>query len=165
MKQLVNAGLAAGLFLMAGTVLAAESLSVKDAWIREAPANANALGAFGAIENHTANARVLVAAQSAAAQKVQLHKSLMENGIHKMVPVDAIEVPANGEVKLQPGGLHIMLINPVKPVKAGDKVEITLEFKDGTKMPVKFEVRRADGMNMDMSGHNMGAMDHGSMHH
>jgi hypothetical protein len=162
MKRLTSGVLAVGFLMAAAAVSAAESLQVRDAWIREAPANAKALGAFATIHNPSATSRTLVAARSAAAEKLELHKTIMEGELAKMVAQDAVEVPANGEVKLQPGGLHIMLIGPKHALKAGDKVEITLEFNDGVTMPVNFEVRRADGMMMkNMSS---GGMDH-SMHH
>lgn len=51
-----------------------------------------------------------------------------------MREVDSIELPAGKMVELKPGGYHIMLIDLVKPLKVGDKIEITLEFeKAGTK--------------------------------
>jgi hypothetical protein len=153
----MTSGFFAAVMLMAATAAsAAGSLQVRDAWIREAPANAKALGAFATIHNSSATARTLVAVRSAAAEKLELHKTVMEGELARMVPQDAIEVPANSETKLQPGGLHIMLIGPKQALKAGDKVEIVLQFKDGVTMPVTFEVRRADGM-MNMN--------HGAMHH
>ena len=136
-------------------IAAAADLSVRDSWIREAPPNASALGAFMVVRNGADKPRVIVGARSAAADKLELHHTAMRDGMAAMVRQDAIEVPAKGEVNFAPGGLHIMLIGPKQALKAGDKVEITLEFKDGLTMPVTFAVRRDDGM----------AMDHGAMHH
>lgn len=51
-----------------------------------------------------------------------------------MRPVDSIELPAGETVKLEPGGYHIMLLDLVKPLAKGDKVQVTLTFdKAGTK--------------------------------
>ncbi len=143
-----------GMFLWAG-VASAAGFMVTDAWVREAPPNAMALGAFATLHNGSDKARTLVAARSAVANKVELHKTIMEGDLAKMVQQERVEIAAGGEVKLQPGGLHIMLIGPKQALKAGDKVEVVLEFADGVTLPVSFEVRKGQGM----------AMNHGHMSH
>ena len=55
----------------------------------------------------------------------------------EMVQVDSIEVPANGETKLMPGGLHVMLMDINAPIKEGDKIEATLGFDNGEKITIK----------------------------
>jgi copper(I)-binding protein len=146
--------LLASMFLWAG-IASAAGFVVKDAWVREAPPNAMALGAFATLHNGSDKARTLVAAHSAVANKVELHKTIMEGDLAKMVQQERVEIAAGGEVKLQPGGLHIMLIGPKQALKAGDKVEVVLEFADGVTLPVSFEVRKGQGM----------AMHHGHMSH
>lgn len=50
-----------------------------------------------------------------------------------MKQVDSIPIPAGKTVKLEPGGYHIMLMELVKPITAGEKVPVTLTFaKAGT---------------------------------
>ncbi|MFA5531920.1 MAG: copper chaperone PCu(A)C [Thiohalomonadaceae bacterium] len=143
-----------GAALFASAASAAEFM-VKDPWIRESPPNALALGAFATLHNGTDQARTVVAARSAVASKVELHQTVMEDSLAKMVPQEKIEIAPGGEVKLQPGGLHIMLIGPKIALRAGDRVEVVLEFEDGATLPVNFEVRKGQGM----------AMDHGHMSH
>ncbi len=46
-----------------------------------------------------------------------------------MSPVEAIDVPANGQVELKPGGYHIMLIGLKQDMKVGDKIKLTLTFE------------------------------------
>ena len=46
-------------------------------------------------------------------------------------PTPALELEAGKPVKLEPGGLHLMLINLKKPLKEGDKVQFVLNFKQG----------------------------------
>jgi copper(I)-binding protein len=165
MKRVFAVGFLFCLNLLSATAIAAESLRVQDPWIREAPPNAMALGAFMTVTNSSDKARVMVKVSSAVAEKVELHRTVMEDGVAKMIAQAAIEVPAKGEVKLAPGGLHIMLINPKQALKAGDKVEITLEFKDGARIPVTFEVRRGDmPMKMDMNMEGGHSMDSGHHH-
>jgi len=58
-----------------------------------------------------------------------------------MHPVDSIEVPANGQVDLKPGGLHIMLIGLTGDLVAGEKIPLTLEFENAGKIQVEAEIR------------------------
>lgn len=45
---------------------------------------------------------------------------------------DGLELPANTTVELAPGGYHIMLIDLVEPLDAGDSFEVDLSFEGGT---------------------------------
>jgi len=131
---------------------------VGDPWIREAPPTAPALGGFMVLRNHTGKPVVLVGAACDEVGEVQLHRTVAEGGMMKMVEQKSVTIPANGELAFKPGDYHIMLMQPKKPFKAGDKVEVTLKFEDGSTMPVNFEVRAmAGGMPM---GHDMGGMRH-----
>ena len=132
---------------------------VENPWVREAPPTAAALGGFMVLQNHTDKPLMLVGASSPSAEEVMLHRSIMEGGMMKMVHQHMIEIPANGQVEFKPGDYHLMLMKPKKAFKAGDKIEITLKFKDGSTLPATFEVRAgAGGMN---HGSGMGGMKHG----
>jgi hypothetical protein len=126
-------------------------VGVKDAWINEAPPGAAAMAGYMTLHNPSTQARALVGARSAGFAMVMMHRTEMEGGMAKMVHQEEVDIPAGGEVSFAPGGYHLMLMRPRQAYKAGDKVEITLLFKNGTEMPVQFEVRR--GAPMDMGGH------------
>jgi hypothetical protein len=73
---------------------------------------------------------------------VELHETSTDaSGMTGMHPVARIEVPAGGEVKLQPGGFHLMLMSLTKPLAVGDKVEIDLVFEHAGRIVVQAEVR------------------------
>jgi copper(I)-binding protein len=68
------------------------------------------------------------------AASVELHKTVMENGVMKMQPQESVEVPAHNKVEFKPGSLHIMLVNLKQDLKPGDRLELTLQFdKAGAK--------------------------------
>jgi len=150
LKVLVLA--AAGLYSALTAAGGMTGVMVANPWVREAPPTAAALGGFMVLMNHTNKPAVLMGATSPAAEEVQLHRSVMEGGMMKMLHQHMIEIPANGQVEFKPGDYHLMLMKPKQVLKAGDKIEITLQFKDGTSLPATFEVR--SGMGMDM-GHGM----------
>ena len=61
--------------------------------------------------------------------KVEMHTMSMDGDVMRMRMVDSIDVPANGEVKLQPGGMHLMLTQLSAPLKSGQTVPLTLHFE------------------------------------
>lgn len=91
------------------------------------------------VNNGTADA--IVKAESDVAQTVELHNVVMENNVMQMRPVEAIEVPANGQVELKPGGLHVMLIGLNRDLKEGDEVTIKLTTRSGQTIEIKAPVR------------------------
>ena len=62
------------------------------------------------------------------------------SGVMTMKRVDAIPVPAGGEVTLKPGSYHVMLIGLKKPLKTGDAVELHLRFERAGKLDVSAPV-------------------------
>ncbi|HEY0720989.1 MAG TPA: copper chaperone PCu(A)C [Gammaproteobacteria bacterium] len=156
-----KAVLAFVLMVLASLAAAAEGgLVVENAWIREAPPGARAMAGYMVVKNHGTSDKVLVGAASDAFGEVMLHRTIIEEGMAKMVHQMAITIPAKGEVTFEPNGYHVMLMAPKKPLKAGDKVEITLMFKDGETVKVVHEVRAAPAPQSMNDG-----MDHGAMSH
>ena len=129
---------------------AADAVTVTDAYVREVPPVSQTSAAFMTLGNAGAEAHALVAARSPAAAVVELHTHIMgDDGMHRMREVERVEVPAGGETRLQPGGFHVMLINLTKPLKAGDAVELTLVYEDGTEESLAAEVKTVEsGMMM-----------------
>lgn len=145
------------MLLWAGNALAA-GLMIEDPWIREAPPTAQALGGFMVVHNHADKARVLVAAESPQFGSVMLHRTVMADGMAKMIHQPQIEIPAGGSLAFEPGSYHLMLMKPKAALSAGDKVPVTVKFADGETMDITFVVRAGAGMGMNHG--NMG----GSMH-
>ena len=153
MKQLSL--LAAGLMVSLGALAgAADSVTVQDPYVRLAPPNAPATGAFMVIRNGGDKDVKVVSASNPASKVTELHTHLNEGGVMKMRPVPAIEVKAKGEAVLKPGGLHVMLIDLKAPMKEGDVVPITLTFDDGSSKQVDAKVVRPMAAGMaPMSDH------------
>ena len=150
MKQL--AMLASGLMLATGVLAgAADHVSVQDPYVRLAPPNAPATGAFMVIRNNGDKDVKVLKADNPVSRVTELHTHLNEGGVMKMRPVAAIEVKAKGEAVLKPGGLHVMLIDLKTPMKEGDVVPITLTLDDGSTKQVDAKVIRpmAAGMPME----------------
>jgi len=135
--------LAAGLlFSVAVLAGAADNVSVQDPYVRLAPPNAPATGAFMVIKNNGDKDVKVVKADNPMSKATELHTHLNEGGVMKMRPVAAIEIKAKGEAVLKPGGLHVMLIDLKAAMQEGDSVPITLTFDDGSSKQVDAKVVR-----------------------
>lgn len=71
----------------------------------------------------------------------ELHQSIKEKGVVKMLPVDSITIPAKQSVELAPGGLHIMLINLQGPLEAGKTIALELTFDNGTILKIEAPIK------------------------
>jgi copper(I)-binding protein len=135
--------LAAGLLFSAGAMAgSADAVSVDQPYVRLAPPNAPATGAFMVIRNGSDKDVRVVRADNPVSRVTELHTHLNEGGVMKMRPVTAIEVKARGKAVLEPGGLHVMMIDLRAPMKEGDSIPITLTFDDGSSKQVDAKVVR-----------------------
>jgi copper(I)-binding protein len=116
------------------------SIKIEHAYTRATAPGQQVAGGFLKIENKGA-ADQLVAASSPVAGEVQLHEMAMEGNVMKMRQVKDISVPANSEVELKPGGLHIMFMNIKAPLAAGETVPVKLKFAKAGEVEVKMPVK------------------------
>jgi copper(I)-binding protein len=137
----------------ANCLAANEHLMVHEAWVREAPPNAKMLAGYFTIMNFSGKDKELVGATSDQFEKAEIHKTVQEGGMAKMIAQKSVIVPKQGTVSFKPGGLHLMLMNPRKPLKAGDKVNITLKFDKGADLKVTALVKKATGGEEHMHEH------------
>ncbi len=118
--------------LILGTLGArADILGIENPWIREAPPNARVLAAYLTVRNNTDRPVTITAATSPAFGSAMMHDTIEENGMSRMVHIDRLEIPPHGEIRFAPGGRHIMLFDPEKRFKAGDKVPLVLHMDNG----------------------------------
>lgn len=63
------------------------------------------------------------------------------SGAMKMRPVESVPLPAGGTVEFKPGGLHVMLLELKRDLKAGDAFAVTLKFEKAGPQTVQVTVR------------------------
>lgn len=82
----------------------------------------------------------LLGARADVAAEVQIHETTTgEDGTMSMRPVDGLDLPADGELVLEPGGYHLMLVD-VERVVAGDEVDVTLIWENSGEMTIPVDV-------------------------
>lgn len=134
---------------------AAEAVTAGNVWVRATAPGQNAAGAY--MELTSAAGAALVGAETPVAAKAELHTMSMDGGVMRMRAVEKIDLPARKAVKLAPGGFHVMLIDIKQPLKAGDKVPLTLTIRGAgavlSTIKVEAEVRNVDAAAAHNHGH------------
>lgn len=121
-------------------------VTVANARSRPAPLQGGNGAAFLLVLNSTDAPVRLISAASDVADAVELHETVQDGGVMKMIPhPEGFEVPAGGSVELAPGGKHVMLLGLAHPLEAGQAFSLTLTFDDGTVLDLSVPV-------MDMAG-------------
>ncbi len=127
-------------FLVAVMALAGCSakyeMTVSEVWARPGIAGGNS-GAFFLIDNQTGSDDRLLDAHSEVAESLELHQTVMTDGVMQMVRQEAVEVPAGEQVIFKPGDLHVMLINLIGDLNPGDTFELTLVFENAGEITVQ----------------------------
>lgn len=128
--------------LLSGTTFAGESVVVNNAWVREAPPGATVMSGYAQIANGTNRTITVTRIQSDAFDKIEIHKSEIKDGVARMEPLNKIEIKARQAVTLSPYGMHLMLIRPKKPLRAGDHITLQFSAGDGITLTADAEVRK-----------------------
>ena len=134
-----------GILLMLITLPAfAGDLSITGAWLRLLPGDLPLAG-YAHITNTGKSTLTLAAVSSPDFSQVQLHRSVIRNGMDTMLHVDSISISAETSLDLAPGGYHLMLFDRRRPLHVGQLVPVTFKFSDGSHHTVEFVVRGATG--------------------
>lgn len=122
------------------------TMQIDQAWARFTVPGMNMGGVFMDIHNHSGRDDELLAAESAAAQSVELHTHVREQGMVRMRPLPGgIRLPQGEGIRLQPGGLHIMLIGLSQPLKVGEHIRVRLKFRHAPPQTVVVPVETGAG--------------------
>ena len=131
---------------------------VEDPWARPTVAGQQSSGGYLLLKGGAIADRLLSATSTVAAS-IELHRMSLEGDVMRMRPVSEISVPAGETVPLAPGGLHLMFQGLKSPLKAGDKIEVSLRFEKAGWVKVPMRVKAPHGAH----GHDH-SRDHGHGH-
>ena len=122
------ARLAAAILVMLGACSAEEPppLGVSDVTAYAALPGQPAGVAYFSLQNSTPMAVTLRQVSSPEYSSIEMHTTLMDDGIARMTPLDLLTVAGESVVIFAPGGPHLMLMEPVEGLATGEQV--TLEF-------------------------------------
>lgn len=124
--------------LFAGTLEAA--VTVENAWVRLLPPTVKTTAAYMVIKSDTNDK--IIAASSPASNMVEMHQSLMADGVMSMEQLPEIHLPANQAVELKPHGLHLMVMGLTAPLSEGQEIEIKLQLQTAGEVIIKAKVEK-----------------------
>ncbi|WP_455218313.1 copper chaperone PCu(A)C [Kaarinaea lacus] len=130
------------LFITSLSSYAEESVQVTNAWINEAPPMAKSLAGYMEIHNRTDKSIMLRSITSPNFELAEFHKTEIQDGMARMTPVSQVVIKPHSKISFEPGGLHMMLINPRKEIKKGEKIEITLHFPNDKELTFTAKVKK-----------------------
>ncbi|WP_270408690.1 copper chaperone PCu(A)C [Brachybacterium paraconglomeratum] len=124
-----------------GSGTSAEGLTLVDPWVKAAEEGMTS--AFGTLTNDTGRDLQLISASTPSAGMVELHETMGDGsgGMSMQEKEGGFPVPDGGELVLEPGGNHLMLMDLAAPLQPGDEVELTLQCEDGTELVVTATVK------------------------
>ena len=130
------------IFLLASACAAPTDLSIEEPWARPGFQGDNS-AVYLVINNTTDQGDGLIGASSYVANVTEIHLSKMDaEGTMSMERQDLVGIPAGETVNLEPGGLHVMLMNLVNDLNVGDRFELILEFQRAGDVVVEVEVKQ-----------------------
>ena len=154
----------AALALLSAATFAAPGgapIRVSDAWVRATVEGQKDTVAYLAI--HSDDAVALVGARADVAGQASIHEMRMHGDMMMMMPVQRLDIAAGQTLRLEEGKYHLMLEQLKRPVKAGDKIVLTLTFTNaqGAQRDVKVEATARALAEHEMHEDHM----HGGMGH
>jgi hypothetical protein len=114
------------LFLAACGGEAKAPLVASDIVITEPVPGRHMSAGYISLTNNTSDAINITHVMSPEFDAVEMHESLVENGIAKMRRIELLTIPANSSVSLQRGGKHLMLMRPTGALET-----VSLSFYSG----------------------------------
>jgi copper(I)-binding protein len=147
MARLLSAAVVAGLAAAAacdrppdgGAAERTGALSVTEAYAA-APVTDESAVVYLTIRNGTRVADTLVGAATSIAAAAGVHREMPMGAMTRMESAGPIAVPAGGQLRLAPGGLHLMLERLSRRPRAGDTIDVTLTFRHAGAVRVRVPV-------------------------
>ncbi len=123
----------AALLACACLMPALAAVEATDGWSRETvPGTTVGVGYFTLRNTGTGAARLMKITTPVAAS-VELHQSSIDaQGIAHMWPVASLTLNPGEVAHFAPGGKHLMLVGLNKPLRAGEKIAVTMQFDRDT---------------------------------
>ncbi|HEY9323190.1 MAG TPA: copper chaperone PCu(A)C [Candidatus Methylopumilus sp.] len=115
-------------FLITTEIYAAPDIKIKNAWIASTQESDDMSVAYMSLFSD--EDLILTSITSPTIKTIEMHNTILEKGIMKMRMAHEIKIDHDKTFEFKSGGSHLMLMDFKGPLKAGEKVKLTLHFKD-----------------------------------
>ena len=99
----------------------------------------NVVAGYLTLSNNTSQPIIITHVASPQFESVEMHESVIEDGMARMYALGDMRVLAKSSVVFQPGGKHLMLMRPV-----GEFDTVTLDFFAGKAVVLTVNVTLSD---------------------
>lgn len=128
------------LLVVPGFALA--ELEISSPWIKNLPPSVPVRAGYMTLHNPESKTVSIVSLSSDAFGSIEIHQTIEQDGLMRMERVSTLTVEPGSTVQLTPGGLHLMMMNPVEPTRIGDRIEILILFDDGSEQKLEMWVKK-----------------------
>ena len=108
------------------------AIIINNVMVTEPPPGVDMAAGYFEIHNAGDQPVSLVKVTSPDFGSVEMHRSVLTNGVASMIKQDSVKIPARSSVKFKPGDYHLMMLRPRKKLTIGDTVFLTFYFSDST---------------------------------
>lgn len=132
-------------------------LMIHDGWARASIGKAPNSAAYMTLMTRGETTDKLVAVETPAADRAELHHHVLEDGIAKMRQIEAIEIAPGEPATLEPGGLHIMLMGLTAKLEEGASLPLTLTFEKAGDITLEVPIKGLKAGGRPSHSHNHGS--------
>jgi periplasmic copper chaperone A len=120
--------------------LSGNGIVIKDQWLRPG-AEKMATALYFTIENSSDSADTLYAVESDISSMIQMHETYSQGDMMGMREIKELIIEPGSEIRLEPGGNHIMVMKLKKDLKKGETIKFILHLKHAGEIPIIAEVK------------------------
>lgn len=118
-----------------------DRITVSNAWVRAPLPGKSMTAGYLVLSNGTQQRVIVTGAAATGFGTTSIHQTRIDGGVARMFSMPRLELDAGEQAVFEPGGLHLMLMQPERTFAPGDTVMITLDLADGTTLRVPAVVR------------------------
>jgi len=141
------------------------TIRVKQAWSRATVAAVPTGAAYFVVRNTGQEPDRLLSASTPVAEKTELHAHIHEGDVVKMRKLDAIDIAPGATTKLEPSGLHVMLMKLKQPLVKDETFPLTLTFEKAGTVTIRVKVQDIATTTPSHHGHSHDDHKHGDHKH
>ena len=119
----------------------ADSIIIRQPWIRATPGGAKVAGAYMTIINTGSESDRLIGIVLPQAGGASVHEMKMDGNVMQMREIrEGLEIKPGQTVEFSPSGYHVMFTELHEPLKQGDTVKGQLRFEKAGSVDIQYRV-------------------------
>ena len=122
--------------LVCGEAHACDGLTVSHAWLRQPPPGSDVAAAYFEARNDGQQPLTIKTVGSPDFKGAMLHTTRVVDGRAEMRPQGDIELGPGASFSAAPGGAHVMLFEPLQPLREGSSLTLELGCAQGEPLKV-----------------------------